>query len=211
MARDKFISDDLYSMRERFKRNHSEHLTEPAHDRADTVSAENAPDTVKSFSSQQNTTPTAVMPELPAADSIRKASVPRLPQIVASGDNSDSSRERRELEGKMLRDLSFVESEEEFIREHAETLAKFRATIERLLNGLTNEEQPDVKKINQLRIEYFQACGRFESSLAHNSSSQNSGTSPAVPTSAVSSWPLAAAIISGAVLMTLTLIWLFGG
>lgn len=210
MARDKFISDDLYNMRERFKRNHSEHLTDPSHDNPDTVSAENVPDMVKSFSSRRDTR-SSVTESSSGPAALEKAPVSRLPQIVAAGDDSDISRERRELEGKMLRDLSFVESEETFIREHAATLEKFRTTVERLLNELTDPERPDTGKINKLRIEYFQARGRFESSLAHNSSNRNTNAASAKQASTTSQWPLAIAIISGALLMSVTMIWLFKG
>ena len=117
----------------------------------------------------------------------------------------------KELEGKILRDLSFIESETAFIREHSMTLEKFRNTIERLLDELTGQDRPDERKICQLRIEYFQACGRFESSMSHNGQSQNSKTIQSASSPASSQWALAAAIVTGALMVSFTMLWLFGG
>ena len=209
MSRDKFISDDLYNMRERFKRNHSERSPETAPDRKNIPAAENDSEPVKSFASRQESPS--------AADAAADANVPekthisRLPQIVTAGDNSDTARERRELEGKMLRDLSFIESETTFIREHTMTLEKFRTTIERLLDELSNRERLDERKISQLRSEYFQACGRFESSINHNGHRQNSNTASTVQTPAANQWALATAIIISALIVSFTMLWLFGG
>ena len=199
MSRDKFISDDLYNMRERFKRNHSELLPDAPHSDGET------PENIRSFSSRNESSETTA-----AKAQTHTTHIPRLPQISASGENSETARERRDLEGRLLRDLNFVESEEDFIRKHSENMSKFKSVIERLLAELTDLDQLDARKLNQLRIEYFQAYGKFDSSLAHNSLNKTSGTTQTAQSQPASSWPLAAAIISGALIISLAMFWMFG-
>ena len=107
MSRDKFISDDLYNMRERFKRNYSERSPETAPEKRDIPAAESESEAVKSFASRQEV-PSVADAETNTSNVQGKNHVSRLPQIVAAGDNSDTAKERRELEGKILRDLSFI-------------------------------------------------------------------------------------------------------
>ena len=204
MSRDKFISDNLYNMRERFKRNQSMNLPGAVQQTAENAAEESSSAEIKSFSSPQNT-------EVQTTQAPAPASAPRLPQISTAKDNSDAAREQRDLEGRLLRDLSFIEAEEEDCRRYTADLAKFRAVIERQLNELASRNPADMSKINRLRIEYFQSRGRFDSvfyrKIGHNNSLQTQNT--VAP--ATSSWQLAAAILIGTLTVSLTMLWLFGG
>ena len=205
MSRDKFISDNLYNMRERFKRNHSEHLPDAGNESAAPQSNSEDAENIRSFSSRNELSETTA-----AKAQTPNTHVPRLPQISPSGASSETARERRDLEGRLLRDLNFVESEEDFIRQHSQNMSKFKSVIERLLTELNDKDQLDARKLNQLRIEYFQAYGKFDSSLAHNSLNKVSGTMHTAQNQPASPWPLAAAIISGALIISLAMFWMFG-
>ena len=206
MSRDKFISDNLYNMRERFKRNQSMNLPGAVHQTAENVADESSSAEIKSFSSPQNAEVQATQPTAPAP-----ASTPRLPQISTAKDNSDAAREQRDLEGRLLRDLSFIEAEEEDCRRYTADMAKFRAVIERQLNELASHNPADMSKINRLRIEYFQSRGRFDSVASRKSGLGNYSPMPASSAPAASIWPLAVAILAGTLTLSLTMLWLFGG
>lgn len=206
MSRDKFISDNLYNMRERFKRNQSMNLPGAVQQTAENAADESSSAEIKSFSSPQNAEVQTTQPTAPAP-----ASTPRLPQISTAKDNSDAAREQRDLEGRLLRDLSFIEAEEEDCRRYTADMAKFRAVIERQLNELASHNPADMSKINRLRIEYFQSRGRFDSVASRKSGLGNHSPMPASSAPAASIWPLAVAILAGTLTVSLTMLWLFGG
>ncbi|MBO5822915.1 MAG: hypothetical protein J6R86_07880 [Lentisphaeria bacterium] len=209
MSRDKFISDNLYNMRERFKRNQSMNLPGAVQQTAEAAAAETSAAEIKSFSSPQNVE--AQVAPTPPPVSPAPVSTPRLPQISAARDNSDAAREQRDLEGRLLRDLSFIEAEEEDCRRYTADMAKFRAVIERQLNELASQNPADMSKINRLRIEYFQSRGRFDSVTSRKGGHGNSAPMPASAAPAASCWPLAVAILAGTLTVSLTMLWLFGG
>ena len=203
MSRDKFISDNLYNMRERFKRNQSMNLPGTVQNTAEVPADAPAAAEIKSFSTPQ--TVEAV------SDATAPVSAPRLPQISAARDNSDAAREQRDLEGRLLRDLSFIEAEEECCRRYIADMAKFRAVIERQLNELSAQNPADMSKINRLRIEYFQSRGRFDSVISGKNGHTTSAQMQTASAPAASFWPLAAAILAGTLTVSLTMLWLFGG
>ncbi|MBE6391355.1 MAG: hypothetical protein E7042_04025 [Lentisphaerae bacterium] len=186
MARDRFISDNLYNMRERFRRNHAEHLSE--------VPAENSVE-VADRSSSEPVAP-APAPAVPA---------PRLPSLNSSknGDN----REKRELEGCLLRDLSFIEAEKELISNRSCAMENFRKIAEELLDEL-NQENLTPRQTDLLRIKYFQAYGRFEAAVSRRGNAAQ--TTPVQNSASPASWPIIAAISGAAILISLTLFLLFG-
>ena len=219
MSRDKFISDDLYSMRERFKRNQSVHLSGNTPEHPEDIQAEKDSSGLKTFASQTAPSPAvqsepASTPELSAEQPQRPAStaVRRLPQIKNSTNDTELDKEQRDLEGRLLRDLSFIEAEEKFIKMHAAHLADFKAVIERQLDEYSISKKLDPRKFNQLRIEYFHAYGRFKAALSHWKSSDNSNPASSSPAPGTASNRfLAIAVLAGALIVSLTLIWLFGG
>ena len=186
MARDRFISDNLYNMRERFKRNHAEHLTE--------TPAENNEKIVDRSTSG----PVAI-------ESSPTVSAPRLPSLHSSKDGDN--RDRRELEGRLLRDLSFIDAEKEQISYQSAALESFRKIAEELLDEL-NQDNLTPRQTDLLRIKYFQAYGRFESAVSKRG---NAAQATPVQSSAMpSSWSIIAAISGAAILISLTLCLLFG-
>ena len=219
MSRDKFISDDLYSMRERFKRNQSVHLSGNPSDPQENMQAGKEVSELKTFASQ--TAPSPAVPPNPASTSgipeeqtPRSASTaaPRLPRMTQSGNSSELDKEQRDLEGRLLRDLSFIEAEEKFIKMHAGKLAEFKAVVERQLDEFSASDKLDTRKFNQLRIEYFHAYGRFKAALSHwNSSGSSHPVSPSTSIGSASDWKLAIAVFAGALTVSLTMLWLFGG
>lgn len=196
MARDRFISDNLYNMRERFKRNHAEHLTFPVTPEAPTgLSEETNTEDVECPISKPQTVESS-----PASASPR-----RLPALSSSKDGDN--REKRELEGRLLRDLSFIEAEKEFIANQNYAMENFRKIAEELLNEL-NQEDLTPRQTDLLRIKYFQAYGRFESAVSKRGNAAQ--TTPIPSSAAPSSWPIIAAIAGAAILISLTLCLLFG-
>ena len=213
MSRDKFISDNLYNMRERFKQNQSANLSGAVQKSYDVQIEESASAEIKSFGSPQNAdiTDNAAAEKIVPAVQNAPVSTPRLPQISGVRDNSDAAKEQRDLEGRLLRDLSFIEAETEFCRQYSSDMAKFRAVIERQLNELSAQNPADMQKLNCLRIEYFQSRGRFDSVMSRKNGTGNSlqTQNPAAP--ATTCWPLAVAILLGTLMVSLTMICLFGG
>lgn len=205
MSRDKFISDDLYNMRERFKRSQTANLPGSVQYPEQNPPEERSSE-IKTFSSISEPHSEPNRNAVPAA--------PRLPKLQnpAVAVSSEHSREQRDLEGRLLRDLSFIEAEEKFTGMYSENLTGFRLIIERQLDELSRTDTLDERKLNQLRIEYFQASGRFEAAIMRSRNINHAAaSSPVSQTAPQSPWPLAAAIVIGALTVSLTMLWLFGG
>lgn len=205
MSRDKFISDDLYNMRERFKRSQTANLPGSVQYPEQNPPEERSSE-IKTFSSISEPHSEPNQNAAPAA--------PRLPKLQnpAVAVSSEHSREQRDLEGRLLRDLSFIEAEEKFTGMYSENLTGFRLIIERQLDELSRADTLDERKLNQLRIEYFQASGRFEAAIMRSRNINHAAaSSPVSQTAPQSQWPLAAAIVIGALTVSLTMLWLFGG
>ena len=187
MSRDRFISDNLYSMRERFKRNHEENIS-------------------------ASTIPEELMPaEKPApAPAQEPVTVSRISGISTTNANSETVRDIRELEGRLLRDLSFIDAENEIAQQRNKTLSNFRETALNILDKL-KQEQLDTKEIDRLRSAYFQAYGRFEAMFELRKNQKSSSVElPCPPAAPQAVWPVVVAILLSGGLVALTLLLLFG-
>ena len=187
MSRDRFISDNLYSMRERFKRNHEENVS-------------------------VSTIPEELMPaEKPApAPAQEPVTVSRISCISTTNANSEIVRDIRELEGRLLRDLSFIDAENEIAQQRNKTLSNFRETALNVLDKL-KQEQLDTKEIDRLRSTYFQAYGRFEARFELRKNQKSSSVElPCPPAAPQAVWPVVVAILLSGGLVALTLLLLFG-
>ena len=196
MSRDRFISDNLYSMRDRFKQNHAEHVSVPG------FGDDGSKEEIISMNSPEKS---AEIPH-PSPVSSVPSSVPRLPALAAADTDPENIRERRDLEGRLLRDLSFIETENELIRRKTDAINRFRNVAEELLNEL-NAGKLTSRQIDLLRIKYFQAYGSFEASV---SNSKNAEFQAPQTQKSQSNWPMVAAIIISAAMVSLTLLLLFG-
>lgn len=192
MSRDRFISDNLYSMRDRFKQNHAEHGSVPGH------SGDESKEEIISMNSP------AIPPE--NSSPAPASSAPRLPALAAADTDPENIRERRDLEGRLLRDLSFIETENELIRRKTDAINRFRNVAEELLNEL-NAGKLTSRQIDLLRIRYFQSYGSFEASVSDSKPAEFQ--TPQTQRSP-SNWPMVAAIIISAAMVSLTLLLLFG-
>ena len=192
MSRDRFISDNLYSMRERFKRNHEE--TNPG-----SVLTENT--------SPANENKPVVQEE----PSPRTSAVQFRTSATASGSSADETkRDIRELEGRLMRDLSFLDAENESLRQRSKVLDNFQQTATDVLNKL-HENGLTPGQIDQLRNRYFQTYGRFESTFElRNPRNSADVINSAAPAAVPSSWPTVAAILISGGVVALTLLLLFG-
>ena len=187
MSRDRFISDNLYSMRERFKRNHEENISASA-------------------------IPEELMPaEKPAPVPAQEpVTVSRISGISTTNANSETVRDIRELEGRLLWDLSFIDAENEIAQQRNKTLSNFRETALNILDKL-KQEQLDTKEIDRLRSTYFQAYGRFEAMFELRKNQKSSSVElPCPPAAPQAVWPVVVAILLSGGLVALTLLLLFG-
>ena len=187
MSRDRFISDNLYSMRERFKRNHEEN-----------VSASAIPEELMPAGKPE----ASPMPE--------PVTVNRISGISTGNSNSEIVRDIRELEGRLLRDLSFIDAENEIAQQRNKALSDFRETALNLLDKL-KQEKLDTKEIDRLRSSYFQAYGRFEAMFELRKNQKSSSVElPCPPAAPQAVWPMVVAILLSGGLVALTLLLLFG-
>lgn len=192
MSRDRFISDNLYSMRERFKRNHEE-------TNSGSVLPENTP-----YSSEIK--PVVQEEQAPRTSPVQT----RLSAISSDSSANEKKRDIRELEGRLMRDLSFLEAENESLRQRNKILEDFHGTATEVLKKL-HEEELSSGQLDQLRNRYFQAYGRFESTFElRNAKSTTDMVNFAAPAAIPSSWPIVAAILISGGFVALTLLFLFG-
>ena len=196
MSRDRFISDNLYSMRERFKQNHAERL--PA-----SSSPEETPEAI----TVQTVSPSPQTETVPAAGTVSAEIPRRLPVLTTDSGDRENNRERRELEGRLLRDLSFIDTESALARQRTEAMERFRKVAAELLEEL-NAPELSFRRIDLLRIKYFQAYGSFEAALSRRDHSQ--GEHLQAPANPHSNWPMVTAMIVSAAIVSLTLLLLFG-
>ena len=118
MPRKDFISDSLINMSDRFKRHYDEF-----HNRQDAGTAEKMES--ETYAVSENT------PERP-----RLNERVELPVLKSTFDYTEIERERRDLEGRLLRDLAFVEAEQEMISRRQNAAAEFYAVLQRELENL---------------------------------------------------------------------------
>ena len=209
MSRNGFISDNLYDMRDRFKRNHKEHLQSSA-----------APDEPSRPEEQEVPVSSPEHAGIEAAHSAppvpkEQSNVSHLPQLTTSRNDSDAAREARDLEGRLLRDRSFADADAEYLQKYHASLEDFRSQVDSLLaelRSLSKEQSssPDyARRVDALRLKYFHAYGKFDAMRTNRSS--GSGVSGSnVNVTLPSQWGIVAGIVAAALIVSLTLIFIFG-
>ena len=201
MARNDFISDHLVNMRDRLKQNYAE-----------THSADSTP------ASATVSTASAAAPErIEANTTAAKAASGKIVSAAAtmlrtSGRGEEFERMRRDLEGRLNRDAAAVAAE----LEHA---AQRRAELERFQEKLADftrryaelagaGDAESARRLEHLRIEYFQAYGRVRAFDAAFPVSMGIAASAGAP-GRRREWMAPAATLAATVLLCVTLLILF--
>lgn len=194
MPRNDYISDKLVNISDRLKQNYAQ--SQPA-----------------AASPEPEETPAAIVPP----NSNRVPETPPVPAWTpspSSGRGSEFERFRRDLEGRLVRDIAAVEAELNEEIHRRQELERFRAALERIQNeynslgGDGNEQQ---KTLDRLRIEYFAASGRasaFDRGLAATPGGFQEEPRP-FRAAVAATWPVAAALLLGALVLSATLLVLF--
>lgn len=141
----------------------------------------------------------------------------RTPAFPHAGRNEELERARRDLEGRLLRDIAATTAELEQERIRRQELEKFLAVLNRNhteFQQLGNSGDPDfARKLERLRGEYFQAAGRVSAfELRRNS---GGGISPADADPKrfgrlmFEALPLMIALIAGALIVAAALLIIF--
>ena len=209
MSRNGFISDNLYDMRDRFKRNHEERLQSPA------PSEESSPREEQEVLTLSKETPGSVAKTSVAEVAKEHSGVSSLPQLSSSRSNSDAAREARDLEGRLLRDRSFAEADAEYLQKYRASLEDFRSQVDSLLTelralGKEHANSADyARRVDALRLKYFHAYGKFDAMRTNRSSSAGSSGSD-VNVTLPSQWGIVAGIVAASLIVSLTLIFIFG-
>ncbi|MGF0034871.1 hypothetical protein [Victivallis vadensis] len=191
MPRSDYISDNLVNIRDRLKQNYAK-TAEAATEKPEAVS-----DT----------------PPVPAPAPLST----RTPAFPHAGRNEELERARRDLEGRLLRDIAATTAELEQERIRRQELEKFLAVLNRNhteFQQLGNSGDPDfARKLERLRGEYFQAAGRVSAfELRRNS---GGGISPADADPKrfgrlmFEALPLMIALIAGALIVAAALLIIF--
>lgn len=208
MSRNGFISDNLYDMRDRFKRNHEERQQSPA------PRDEPSPRKEQDVLTLSKETPGSVAKSSVAEVGKEYSGVSSLPQLSSSRSSSDAAREARDLEGRLLRDRSFAEADAEYLQKYRASLEDFRSQVDSLLTELRTlgKEHADsadyARRVDALRLKYFHAYGKFDAMRANRSSTGPSGSD--VNVTLPSQWGIVAGIVAAALIVSLTLIFIFG-
>lgn len=202
MPRDRFISDNLYNMRERFKRNHAEHQTVSDAPEADIIADKTTETPAEPEKKSFNTIDSVV-----SATTETPQKTVRLPQLAANSSSPENHRDIRELEGRLLRDLSFIDAENELIQQRSEAMKNFRNIAVDLLDEL-QKEGVSSRQLDLIRIKYFQAYGRFDAVVSQRGNASQTTLPDAGKSIPV--WPVVSAVAGAALLISLTLIMLFG-
>ncbi len=157
MAGKGFATDNLVTMRDKLKK-----YQQPAEARPEPTEQEEAP---------------AASPPPPAAAPASVTTSQSLPTIprASANRNDETERTRRELEGRLHRDLNRLQCELETERIRLAEFERFQqtlATIHRELEAVIAAGPEDplyAQKLDRLRLTYYQAAGRaraFESQAA---------------------------------------------
>lgn len=206
MPRKDFISDSLINMSDRFKRHYDEF-----HNRQDAGTAEKMES--ETYAVSENT------PDRP-----RLNERVELPVLKSTFDYTEIERERRDLEGRLLRDLAFVEAEQEMISRRQNAAAEFYAVLQRELENLRvlDKNAPQLsegecrRRTDALRAAYFKAAGRFSAIISARSggaeivsanasaAGENDGRNRGGAVAVVSGMIAAALIIAGTLIFIFT-------
>ncbi len=146
MPRNDYISDNLVNMRDRLKQNYA-----------------NPADAAPSAGSLST-------PTVPQTDPVATQASG---SVARNGRGDDLERTRRDLEGRLQRDLAAVSTELQLEITRRQELEKFLAVLNRVsgeVDSLREETVRDAeyaRRLERLRIEYFQAAGRVSAFERH--------------------------------------------
>lgn len=214
MARKEYISDHLVNMREHLKRNYEKfHQNAAAHSNDDSdpesVPAENGvswDDSAVGQAAVENKTDEAknAAPETPA-------NLRYMPSIRKGSGNDAAVRERRELEGKVIRDLNLSETRIRLLEQKLAETKQFHQVLKNTHEELLKiAESEDASALNMLQAKYHAASGRWQ---AFESPENLSAFSPrTIPSNGIGPremWILAGAILGGCVILSLVLVGIF--
>ena len=204
MPRKDFINDSLINMSDRFKRHYDEF-----HNRQVSAAAENSDVETDAVSEK-----TAEYPRLNERV--------EMPVVKGAFDHTEIERERRDLEGRLLRDIAFVKAEQEMILHRKDAADEFYSVLQRELENLRGLENTPAlsegecrRRTDALRAAYFKAYGKF--SAVVSAGSQAAGGVSVNPAASGEnnngSRKWVAAIVSGmiisALIIAVTLIFIF--
>ena len=188
MPRSDYISDNLVNIRDRLKQNYAK-------------AAEAAPEPPEA----------AAGTPAPAPLSARTPALPR------SGRNEELERARRDLEGRLLRDIAATGAELELERARRQELEKFLAVLNRShteFRQLGDSSDPEfARKLERLRGEYFQAAGRISAFELRRNPGGGIGPADADPKRfgrlMFEALPLMIALLAGALIVAAALLIIF--
>lgn len=185
MGREEFLSSNLYGMRDRLRRNSARIQAEKEERDTEVEVSSSAPPAAASAAESLPPEPppsqeSAVMASAPegtavttpaaASASAVEVEISLLPTMNIPHEGSAAGRERRELEGNLLRDCAYAD--ELLKRSRNELLAteEFRNALFRQLRELRDfdgqgrslSEKDYSRQLARMRGEYFYASGKFE-------------------------------------------------
>ena len=183
MSRKAFISDHLLNMREHLQKNYEKfHQNEAISSIGD---ANCQPQKTQLIPAEAKAGETRVY----------------LPGINKKSAYSPEDREKRELEGRILHDLSQTDCELELLKNKIAELKKFNTLLKELHQKLQSDSGQQDKNIRQYSSEYFLASGRwraFSGSLTQFSDPRSNDISPF--------WRPGYLLVAGAVLLSTIII-----
>ena len=191
MSRDNFISDNLINIREKLRQN-------PVKSPADEINVSLLEKNSASVNKQENSSSVFVS-ELP----------PPAPRMQTRAPGLD--RERRELAGRIRRDYSWVAAELEAMdkkRCEATAFLEFLAKHQKEIDSINVDLDGSARELDSLVWEYYRMAGRwkaFSSSVSDVAGTQENGSNNG-RTERRSCWLVPAAILLGAVIVSVSLL-----
>ncbi len=189
MPRNDFISDNLVNMRERFRQNAAA---------GNSTASSTGPDAPQ----PENTAP--VLPAPPAA-----------PTSGNTGRDDERERVRRDLEGRILRDLAAARAELARLAGRREELSRFEQELAREweeFRRLTPGSAEYAGQLDRLRIEYFRQTGGVSALLVPAMPAAGAAADSAPSTfrrRAAETLPLTLAILFAALIVAAAIILTF--
>jgi len=197
MSRKAYISDHLIDMRDRLQRNY-----EKVHHNSEAKKDEIPDDSVKN-----NDVATAAEKK---ENDISDAQKRYMPSIRRSNSvERKNDRERRELEGRVIHDLTKSECELELLQNELDEVRKYNSLLKKIHSELmTIAESTETVDLTPLQSEYFAASGRRNAFMRHQTAS-----APPVPEYQKSGnggqWLIAGAIILSGAIVSMVLLGIF--
>lgn len=201
MARRDYISDNLVDIRDRLRQ-----YAKPIETTADDPQLDLPPRSAVPAPHPAPVTPVSA----PAAP------LPSAGRAPAAARNDEFERSRRDLQGRIGRDLAEVSAELELLGERQRELEKFLVVLNRAAEQLAHlPAAPEQgKALEHLRIEYFQASGRAAAfGLRPGSVPPGTGGREPVEKSFgrlfLEALPIGFFLLAGAVILALALVFIF--